>query len=404
MITTSTTGGSIPQRVHVFQSYCKFLDETVKTKGATIFRFRFRDLKVRLKLMILHNLFFLGLGLAVYVALTPHIEQMPPSAQRNLILALAAVYWLAVAALEFLILPRYVYGPLRRLLEADQATQAGDRSREYIDESEIPGDELGQIMRSRNATIRELHRHEEELIRKNEMLERQDRLASLGLLSAGVAHEFNTPLAVLQGSIEKLLETETAPRTRERLERMLRVTGRLRRISEGLVDFARARREEMGPVELRRVVEEAWALLGVDEKAAGVRFENGVQEGLLAHGNADRLLQVFVNLLRNALDAVSETGSIAVRSRLAGGGAAVVTVEDDGPGIPPEILPNIFEAFVTSRLDARGTGLGLTVAEGIVVHHGGSITASNRPQGGACIEVRLPRFQSCEVTKSPDAG
>lgn len=394
MSTTSNTVGRIPQRAHKFQSYCKLLDETVKTKGSTIFPLRFRDLKVRLKLMILHNLFFLVLGLAVYFALMEQIEQMPASAQRNLILALAAVYWLAVAALELLILPRYVYGPIRRLLEADQATQAGDRSREYIDESEIPGDELGQIMRSRNATIRELHRHEEELLRKNEMLERQDRLASLGLLSASVAHEFNTPLAVLQGSIEKLIEQETEPRARQRLERMLRVTGRLRDISQGLVEFARARKEEMGPVNLRPVINEAWGLLAVDEKAAGVRFENAVEEDLTVRGVQGRLVQVFLNLLRNALEAVDERGSITVRSRVSSGEMAVVAVEDDGPGIPPEILPNIFEAFVTTRLDARGTGLGLTVAEGIVVQHGGTISASNRPLGGACIEVRLPRFQS----------
>lgn len=366
----------------------------MKTKGSTIFPLRFRDLKVRLKLMILHNLFFVVLGVAVYIALMEQIGQMPASAQRNLILALAAVYWLAVAALELLILPRYVYGPIRRLLEADQATQAGDRSREYIDESEIPGDELGQIMRSRNATIRELHRHEEELLRKNEMLERQDRLASLGLLSASVAHEFNTPLAVLQGSIEKLIEQETEPRARQRLERMLRVTGRLRDISQGLVEFARARKEEMGPVNLRPVIDEAWTLLAVDPKAAGVRFENSVEEGLLVRGVQGRLVQVFLNLLRNALEAVGERGSITVRSRVSAGEMVAVAVEDDGPGIPPELLPNIFEAFVTTRLDARGTGLGLTVAEGIVVQHGGTISASNRPQGGACIEVRLPRFQS----------
>ena len=67
-----------------------------------------------------------------------------------------------------------------------------------------------------------------------------------------------------------------------------------------------------------------------------------------------------------------------------------VRVEDDGPGIPADVLPNIFEAFVTTRLDSRGTGLGLTVAEGIAHQHGGLIIASNRPQGGACLEVRLP--------------
>jgi len=111
------------------------------------------------------------------------------------------------------------------------------------------------------------------------------------------------------------------------------------------------------------------------------------------NGNADRLVQVFVNLLRNALMAVSTGGLIRVESRcLQRGGQNWIccTVLDNGPGIPAHVLPNLFEAFVTTRLDARGTGLGLTVAEGIVTQHGGTITASNRTEGGASLEVMLP--------------
>jgi C4-dicarboxylate-specific signal transduction histidine kinase len=111
-------------------------------------------------------------------------------------------------------------------------------------------------------------------------------------------------------------------------------------------------------------------------------------------GNSDRLEQVFVNLLRNALNAVEAgRGRIVVRSRRAerqGETGIAVRVEDNGPGIPADLLTGIFDAFVTTRLDARGTGLGLTVAEGIVTQHGGSITASNRAEGGACLEVWLP--------------
>lgn len=110
-------------------------------------------------------------------------------------------------------------------------------------------------------------------------------------------------------------------------------------------------------------------------------------------GNPDRLVQVFVNLLRNALLAVSTGSLISVESRsLQRGGQKWVRcmVLDDGPGIPADVLPNLFEAFVSTRLDARGTGLGLTVAEGIVTQHGGTISASNRPEGGASLEVLLP--------------
>jgi signal transduction histidine kinase len=146
------------------------------------------------------------------------------------------------------------------MLDADKATQQGDREHEIIDDKLILGDEIGQTMRSRNATILELRRHEEVLEEALRKLEAQDRLVSLGLLSASVAHELNTPLSVLQGSIEKLIETASDKATLERLQRTLRVTQRLRKISEGLVDFARVRKQIMEPVKLRPLIDEAWNL------------------------------------------------------------------------------------------------------------------------------------------------
>ena len=174
---------------------------------------------------------------------------------------------------------------------------------------------------------------------------------------------------------------------------MLRVTQRIRKISEGLIDFSRVRKQHLEPVPLRQLIDEAWSLVAIDEKAARANFANHVGVNDVVTGNPDRLIQVFVNLLRNALYAIRPSGKIAVNSRPLHRNAqswTSVTVEDDGPGIPADVLPDIFEAFVSSRLDAKGTGLGLTVAEGIVNQHGGTITASNRPEGGACLEVTLP--------------
>jgi signal transduction histidine kinase len=309
---------------------------------------------------------------------------------------LGIIYVLAVLMLELVIMPLYVYRPLRLMLDADWAAHLGDREHEYIDDRFIPKDEIGQIMASRNKTIGELRAHEDDLIRKNLLLEEakrtiesQDRLASLGLLSASVAHELNTPLAVLHGSIEKLIETVPGSAHQERLKRMLRVTERIRQISEGLVDFARGKKDDMETVILLPVIEEAWTLVAFDDKAAQVSLYNRTDPALTVQGNAGRLVQVFVNLLRNALDAVQLGGEILVESR-AQGEWTIVTVADNGPGIPPDVLPNIFDAFITSRLDSRGTGLGLAVAEGIVHQHGGKIEASNRPGGGALLTVELP--------------
>jgi signal transduction histidine kinase len=372
--------------------------------------------------MVLHNLFFLVLACAVYFSLIPLFEkqvtdarareltilhQMHTSGQdRNapqesyveeiaharfaLFLVLGGIYVLAVLVLESAIMPLYVYGPLRRMLEADAATQQGNRDGEMIPPEEILTDEIGQIMRSRNETVAALRRREDELAAALRRLEEQDRLVSLGLLSASVAHELNTPLAVLNGSIEKLIETTEDKATLERLARMQRVAQRLKQISESLVDFSRVRRQDMGPVSLRPLIDEAWGLVAIDDKSAAVEFSNRVSLDDTVIGNPDRLVQVFVNLLRNALNAVEPgVGKIEVHSRASALGITTA-VEDNGRGISPDVLPDIFDAFVTTRLDARGTGLGLTVAEGIVTQHGGTISASNRPEGGAKLEVTLP--------------
>jgi signal transduction histidine kinase len=333
-------------------------------------------------------------GLFRRVSLSPvFYEASLRQARISLFVVLGTIYGLSIVILEFMIMPQYVYQPLSLMLKADESTQQGNREHEMIDAQYILDDEIGQIMRSRNETVAQLRRQEDDLASALQRLEEQDRLVSLGLLSTSVAHELNTPLAVLQGSIEKLLESTRNSITLERLNRMLRVTQRLRKISEGLVDFARVRKHEAETVGLRALIDESWSLVAIDEKASAVNFENNVRANDMVVGNTDRLVQVFVNLLRNALMAVSAEGSIRVESRcLQRGGQnwTCCTVLDDGPGIPGHVLPNIFEAFVTTRLDARGTGLGLTVAEGIVTQHGGTISASNRPEGGASLEVILP--------------
>jgi signal transduction histidine kinase len=159
------------------------------------------------------------------------------------------------------------------------------------------------------------------------------------------------------------------------------------------VDFARVRKQQNEAVNLRALIDESWSLVAIDEKASAIEFQNSVRQGDAVVGNPDRLIQVFVNLLRNALLAVSAAGVVRVESKIVQRGKqswVSCTVADNGPGIPAHVLTNLFEAFVSTRLDARGTGLGLTVAEGIVTQHGGTITASNRPEGGASLEVLLP--------------
>mgnify|MGYP006266374175 CR=1 FL=1 len=331
------------------------------------------------------------------------------------VLALLAVYALVAAALEVFVLPQNVYGPIRRMLLADRAVQLGDREHELVDESAIPRDELGQIMRSRNASIRLLRQKETELAdaleriesvagdlkRKNHLLENArrnlegaDRLASLGTMSAGIAHELNTPLTVAKGLAEKLRTGSLSEREAGLLHR---VVGRLERLSESLLDYSRAREPHYREADLRRIVDEAITLVTLDRDVDPDSVRNDVPEGTLLPCDQDRLVQVFVNLVRNAVDACV---SARLRSRVRVDAERVerdrqgwiaARVRDRGPGIDPGVLPDLFEPFVSSRLDAKGTGLGLAVADSIVREHAGTIIAGNRTDGdGAVFEVLLP--------------
>jgi C4-dicarboxylate-specific signal transduction histidine kinase len=351
-----------------------------------------------------------------------HYLQLSRQLRWMLGIVLLVIYLLAVMVLEFFILPRYVYYPVRRILLADEALQADNKKSELIDETLISNDELGQITLSRNATVKRLRMREDELKnalsqveeatsdlkRKNHLLETaqsnlatQDRLISIGMMSAGVAHEINTPLAVLHGSIEKMLETCTDTESEGRLRRMLRVTERLRGISESLTDFARARTQTMEAVPLKPILDEAWALVGIEAKGVHLEFVNQVKNQDIVVGNSGRLLQVFVNLLKNGVYAIQDNnksgvkvkGLLGVRTDYLSQDRQLwirVIIEDNGSGIPSEVLPHIFEPFVTSRLDANGTGLGLAVTAGIIDQHGGLIVANNRPEGGAKFEITLP--------------
>jgi signal transduction histidine kinase len=364
-------------------------------------------------------------GEARFIVLRTQSETLRAQVRRLYGLQLASllvVYGLVVLVLELFVLPTGVYLPLRRLLRADDAVKLGKGTEELIAEDEIPGDELGSIMRSRNETVTRLRTLEQrtnaallrveeiagDLKRKNELLEAAqrnladaDRLAGLGVLSAGIAHELNTPLAVVKGLAEKMQRGATLSASEAAL--LVRVVGRLERLSEGLLDYARVRPPRVAPAQVRPLVDEAMTLVRLDRGASNVTMQNLVPSDLSVPCDADRITQVLVNLLRNSVDAmagVRQSGQIVVRaSVLARDGRqwASLTIMDDGPGIAPEVLARLFEPFVSTRLDAKGTGLGLAVAEGIVREHGGVLAAKNRTEAtpdsntsGAIFEVLLP--------------
>lgn len=358
-------------------------------------------------------------------------------------IALLAAYALVAIALEVFVLPQNVYRPIRRLLAADQAVQEGRQADEIIPREAIPSDELGEIMQSRNHVITNLRAQEHaladalaqlervanDLARKNHLLEAArrnladaDRLASLGMMSAGIAHELNTPLAVLKGMVERLAQDPRAGMEPAQAALMVRVVGRLERLGDSLLDFARARPPRIAPASIRTIIDEAMTLVRLDREARHIELINTVPDSLIVPCDGDRLVQVFVNLLRNAVDATRAgdsrtpaqahpphaTHAVTVEADTSfrdGAAWAQIRVIDEGSGIDPAILPHVFEPFSTTRLDARGTGLGLAVSDGIVREHSGLILARNRDdRHGAIFEVILPMQAEPAAITAPSAS
>ncbi len=304
-------------------------------------------------------------------------------------------------AVEEVILPAHRESFRVRLGEAAAGAAAdlgeiwirGADGRELPASARLAGIDLGEE-RVVEVALRDLTRQKE--------LERQlrisERLGSLGLLTAGVAHEINNPLAGIENYLALLDREGSDAARRSRYLDMIRYGfRRIRDIVRELSSFARP--EGRGAsADLSEVVERALAMVRYDASFRTVEVaRNGLDRPLRVHGDPGRLEQVFINLFLNAGRAMKSRGTLKVAARPAGaeeaGGPAgaepmvEVTVEDTGPGIPEEILGRIFDPFFTT---GEGTGLGLSVSYGIVRALGGELRAGNRAQGGACFTLRLP--------------
>lgn len=220
---------------------------------------------------------------------------------------------------------------------------------------------------------------------------RTERLASLGQLAAGVAHELNTPLANILLIAESLERRAPNPWVANRAGSIVRQVESAARIVAGLLDFGREHPPATREENLTRLVEEAVEFVRGKQKSVDVEV-TVLPEGdsVVANVNRVQVVQVLVNLLNNAYDAMEGRGRLTVRTR-SGEGFAEIEIHDSGPGIAPEVLPHLFEPFFTTKVDGKGTGLGLSICHGIVASHGGRITVRSAPGEGATFTVRLPR-------------
>jgi signal transduction histidine kinase len=228
-------------------------------------------------------------------------------------------------------------------------------------------------------------------IRENqERLIQAEKLASMGQMAAGIAHEINNPLGVVLMYAHLLLEElgeDTSTKARGDAERIAREAGRARTIVQGILNFAREEKVDRRPTDINALLGESIAGARSLDPESRVRVETDLDTAMPTFRVDPRQLrQVFDNVIRNAIEAMNGSGTLGVASRgLAG--AFSVQVTDTGPGISDDLLPKLFTPFVTTKAVGWGTGLGLSVCYGIVKMHGGSIAASNRPGGGACFEI-----------------
>ncbi|NOY92553.1 MAG: HAMP domain-containing protein [Deltaproteobacteria bacterium] len=321
----------------------------------------------------------------------------------RLLLLYVALTGGGVLLLAYFTLTALVVRPLDLLTQAASRVASGNLE---VDVPERGAGEVARLARAFNLMseqlaadraaleekIAELERTTRELAQAQEQVLRSERLASVGRLSAGVAHEIGNPLAAVRGLLEIAADEEDAGERSEYLSRAQAETDRISRIIRELLDFARQgveRAPESASADLHAVVVDAVRLASA--RGEQVSFAIDAPADLpAARIEPDRALQVVLNLLLNAADALDGQGHVRIAVEREDEASLRLVVEDDGPGIPERVLGQIFEPFVTTKPVGQGTGLGLAVCHTLITQVGGRIDAENLPDGGARFELHLP--------------
>ncbi len=401
---------------------------------------------------------FAGAVVVAVVGTMVLLPQLDAPGQAVLYMALLLVADLVVFALfgRWLVRNR-VLQPLERVITEMEAIAAGDYSREVTAAGPA---ELGRLADAAERMSEHLIRHQRQLAENIQSLEetnrqltearddliRAEKMASVGRLAAGIAHEVGNPLGSIMGYVG-VLKRKTGDEVEELLDSTEQEARRIDRIVRGLLDFARRRETKPRTIDVNEVIGRVVELLESQGRLKSVAVTLDLDEGVdQVVADPYQLEQVLVNLLLNACDAMDEAPEPAIRVETAprtfeppaytparrrddppgvdyshrrrfnrparptpahrfAPGARIVEllVTDTGPGIPVELLPQIFEPFITTKEPGRGTGLGLAVSAGLVDAMGGTIQAENRDEGGARFRILLPAAEM-ETERAAPAG
>jgi two-component system, NtrC family, sensor kinase len=341
----------------------------------------------------------------------------------NLVAFYTAAFAVVLVVIAYLLLGRLIVRPIgtlvattRRLGEKSSARIAPvSGAAEVVELGRAIARTTGQLVdreQTLAAKVEQLEAAKGDLLAARDAIVRGERLASVGRLAAGLAHEVGNPIAALLGLEEVVLQGPLDDETRDLVERMKRETERVHRVMRDLLDFARAEQEpgvgeEKATASVREVAEEVAALVKPQRTMRDVALNLDIADNLKPVRLAGtRLQQVLLNLVLNAADAIVDhakttgveprgepLGHITIRARASDAHKVQLTVEDDGPGVPDKVRDRLFEPFVTTKDVGKGTGLGLAVCRGLVEGAGGRIDLDPEHTGGAFI-IDLPTIDA----------
>lgn len=241
--------------------------------------------------------------------------------------------------------------------------------------------------------LRDRLRIKAELEKTQLQLLQAEKMASLGELAAGVAHQINNPLGGITLFTKLVLEEyDLEEAVRNDLLRILKDAERCRDTVKELLEFARQTRHHMQPHDVNEAISRTLFLLENQSLFHNIEIEKGFGDKLPAvQADIQQLNHLFMNIILNAAQAMEGKGKLTINTSLVSNKQHVcIEISDSGPGIPPDILPRVFEPFFTTKEEGKGTGLGLSLAYGIVENHKGQITAGNKPDGGAVFTIMFP--------------
>ncbi|HEX9428102.1 MAG TPA: ATP-binding protein [Candidatus Polarisedimenticolia bacterium] len=360
-----------------------------------------------------------SLGAVQVLQLESFVEQAAQASRRSFVTLTAVM--IAATGVVVLFVTRFTVGrPIEDLVRSLREVGSGDlRARALVRRN----DEFGRLAAEFNlmterlgASQRSLQAEQEERRRTEARLRNAERLASLGRLAAGLAHEIGTPLNVIGGRADGLLRKLTGHEVAEKnLRIIVAQIDRIARIVRGMLDFARTREARIAPTDAGATLRKVLEFLEPRFEQGRVRLVCDLHADLpRIPADADQLTQVFLNLASNALDAMPDGGTLRVglervaRPDPEGTDAArsylVVAMEDDGVGIAREHLDRIFDPFFSTKDVGKGTGLGLSISYGIVRDHGGFIEVESQERRGARFRVHLPLDPAAALRAAAGGG